>query len=241
MFRRILVLLSCLALTAVGLAVGGASTGTAPAAAAPKCADVHVLFARGTAEVAPPLGITGIAFENSLRNRLRGKTVRVEAVQYAASSDFREKLKFAESFVAGVEFAQRRITSIAAACPDTKIVLGGYSQGAALAGYTVSAQITVPQKYAPYRAYIPKPLSTAVAEHVAAVVEFAPPSKRFIREAGAPAIVPQAAYRGKTVRYCIQGDTICNGAPLGGPNALHLLYSVNGMTDQAADYVARRV
>ncbi|ALG83335.1 cutinase family protein [Gordonia phthalatica] len=241
MLRRILVLLSCLALAAVGLTVGGASTGTAPAAAAPKCADVHVLFARGTVEAAPPLGLTGIAFQNSLRNRLRGKTVRVEAVQYAASSDFREKLKFAESFVKGVEYAQRRMTSIAATCPDTKIVLGGYSQGAALAGYAISSQIKVPQKYSQYRAYLPKPLSADVAKHVAAVVEFAPPSKRFIREAGAPAITPQAAYRGKTARYCMQGDTICNGAPLGGPNALHLLYSVNGMTDQAAGYVARRV
>ena len=56
MLRRILVLLSCLALAAVGLTVGGASTGTAPAAAAPKCADVHVLFARGTVEAAPPRG-----------------------------------------------------------------------------------------------------------------------------------------------------------------------------------------
>ena len=239
--RRFLVFLSCVTLAAAGLAIGGASTGSAPATAAPKCTDVHVLFARGTAEVAPPLGITGIAFENALRNRLRGKSVRVEPVKYAASADFREKLKFAESFVEGVEYAQRRMTSIAAACPDTKIVLGGYSQGAALAGYAVSSEIKVPQKYARYRMYVPKPLSADVAKHVAAVIEFAPPSKRFIREAGAPAITPQAAYRGKTARYCIQGDTICNGAPLGGPNALHVLYSVNGMADQAAGYVARRV
>lgn len=200
-----------------------------------------MLFARGTAEAAPPLGVTGIAFRNALRNRLRGKSVRVEAVQYAASADFNEKLKFAESFVKGVEYAQKRIKSIAAVCPKTKIVLGGYSQGAALAGYTISSRITVPGKYAQYRSYVPQPLAAEISKHVAAVIEFAPPSRRFIREAGAPAINPQAAYRGKTARYCIQGDTICNGAPLGGPNVLHVLYSVNGMADQAAGYVARRV
>nr|WP_066170988.1 cutinase family protein [Gordonia hydrophobica] len=241
MLRRILVLLSCVTLAASGLAVGGASTGSSPAVAAPHCVDVHVLFARGTAETAPPLGVTGIAFGNAVRDRLHGKSVRVEAVQYAASSDFTEKLKFAESFVKGVEYAQRRMMSIAATCPDTKIVLGGYSQGAALAGYTISSSIKIPAKYSEFDSYVPKPLPAEIAKHVAAVVEFGPPSKRFIREAGAPAITPQAAYRGKTARYCAQGDTICNGAPLGGPNALHLLYPVNGMMEQAANYVADRV
>jgi len=191
-----------------GLAVGGASTGQAPAGAAPRCADVHVLFARGTVETAPPLGLTGIAFTNAVRGRLPGKSVRVEAVRYAASANFSNKLAFAHSFIRGVESAQRRMRSIAAACPDTDIVLGGYSQGAALAQYAVSAQVQVPERYQRYRSYVPRPL---------------------------------AAYRGKTVRYCIQGDTICNGARLGGPNALHLLYSVNGMADQGARYVARRV
>lgn len=228
-------------MAATGLAVGGSSTGSSPAGAAPKCADVHVLFARGTVEEAPPLGVTGIAFGNSVRNRLPGKSIRVEAINYAASANFTNKLAFAGQFIHGVEAAQKRIRSIAAVCPDTKIVLGGYSQGAALAGYTISSAIKVPSKYSQYRAYVPTPLPAEISRHVAAVVEFAPPSARFIREAGAPAITPQSAYRGKTVRYCIQGDTICNGAPLGGPNVLHLLYSVNGMTDQAAGFVARRV
>ncbi|MFC3242899.1 hypothetical protein ACFOJ6_11675 [Gordonia humi] len=37
------------------------------------------------------------------------------------------------------------------------------------------------------------------------------------------------------------GDNICDGAPLAGPNAIHLLYPVNGSTERAAGYVARRV
>lgn len=239
--RRTLVLLSCFLLTATGIAVGGSTVGTAPAGAAPRCADVHVLFARGTVESAPPLGLTGIAFTNAVRGRLPGKSVRVEPVRYAASANFSNKLAFANSFIRGVDSAQRRMRSIAAACPDTDIVLGGYSQGAALAQYAVSAQVRVPEQYRRYSSYIPRPLPASVASHVAAVVLFAPPSARFLRQAGAPAVVPQAAYRGKTVQYCIQGDTICNGAPLGGPNALHLLYSVNGMADQGALFVARRV
>lgn len=242
MMRRVLVVLSCLALAVTGLAVGSSTSGSSTAGAAPaRCADVHVLFARGTAETAPPLGVTGFAFGNSLEKRLPTKSVRVEAINYAASADFSEKLKFAESFVEGVKMAQRRIKSIAATCPDTKIVLGGYSQGAALAGYTISSKFAVPTKYEKYSSYVPDTLPADIASHIAAVIEFAPPSARFLREAGAPPIQPQGVYRNKTDVFCIQGDTICNGAPLGGPNGLHLLYSVNGMTDQAANYVARRL
>ncbi|MBY4570473.1 cutinase [Gordonia sihwensis] len=239
--RRVLALLSCLIVAAAGLLTGGATLGRASSTAAPRCVDVHVLFARGTVEEAPPLGVTGIAFGNAVRNRLPGKSVRIEAVDYAASGNFTDRLAFARTFVDGVKTAQRRVKSIAAACPDTRIVIGGYSQGGALAGYAISSAYRVPDRYQQYRTYVPEPLPAAVAPHIAAVVEFAPPSARFLREAGAPPVQPQAVYRNRTVEYCIQGDTICNGAPLGGPNALHLLYSVNGMADQAADYVARHL
>ncbi|EGD54158.1 Cutinase [Gordonia neofelifaecis NRRL B-59395] len=233
--------MSCLIVAAAGLVAGGSTAGRTDAGAAPGCADVHVLFARGTVEDAPPLGLTGIAFGNAVRSRLANKSVRVEAIDYAASANFTNKLAFARTFVDGMKSAQRRVESIATTCPRTRIVVGGYSQGAALAGYTISSGYQIPQKYTQYSSYVPDPLPAGVAPHIAAVVEFAPPSARFIREAGAPPIQPQPVYAGRTVKYCIQGDTICNGAPLGGPNALHLLYSVNGMADQAADYVARHL
>ncbi|MCF8587254.1 cutinase family protein [Gordonia liuliyuniae] len=240
MVKRIVVLVS-----GVIVALSGILALQAPAApnasAAPRCADVHVLFARGTAETAPPLGVTGIAFENSLRNRIKGDSVRVEPVNYPASSNFSNKLEFAETFVTGVKHAQKRVRQIAAACPKTDIVVGGYSQGGALAAYTVADSYDIPASYADYRQYAPKPMSAELADHVAAVVLFAPPSARFLKDAGAPTMRVGKAYAGKTIRFCTQGDTICNGAPLAGPNALHLLYPVNGSTDRAAAYVARRV
>ncbi|WP_026918531.1 cutinase family protein [Gordonia shandongensis] len=239
--RRILLTAAAALLAATGVAVGGATVGEAPSTAAPGCADVHVLFARGTAETAPPLGVTGIAFGESMKRRLPGKSVRVEAVRYAASSDFSHRLRFAKSVVDGIDNAQRRITSIATHCPDTKIVLGGYSQGAALAGYLTNDSFALPAAYARYRSYVPKPLSAETASHIAAVIQFAPPSSRFLRDVGAPPIRPSKEFRGKIARYCIVGDTICNGARAGAPNALHVLYSVNGMTDRAANFAARRL
>ncbi|WP_336792313.1 cutinase family protein [Gordonia malaquae] len=224
-------------LALVGVTVPQAGT----ADAARRCADVHVLFARGTAETAPPLGVTGIAFERSVRAALPGKRVRVEAVSYRASSDFRDKLAFAHTFIDGVKSAQTRIKQIAAACPSTDIVVGGYSQGAALAAYAVADDVRMPPSYAAYQRYTPKPLPASIAPHVKAVVLFGPPSDRFLRDAKAPTMHVGRAYRGKTARYCAAGDTICNGARLGGPNAMHLLYPVNGMTDAGARFVARRV
>lgn len=237
MVKRLLVLVSGVIVALSGVLAVHAPT----ASAAPTCADVHVLFARGTAETAPPLGVTGIAFENALRNRIKGDSIRVEAVHYRASSDFGDKLAFAETFVNGVKRAQKRIKQIAAACPKTDIVVGGYSQGGALASYTVADSYDIPAAYARYRSYAPKPLPAAMADHIAAVVLFAPPSARFLKDAGAPTMTVGKAYAGKTAEYCAQGDTICNGAPLGGPNAIHLLYPVNGSMERAANYVARRV
>ena len=48
-------------------------------------------------------------------------------------------------------------------------------------------------------------------------------------------------YEGKTKRYCIAGDVVCDGAPVGQPNGLHVLYAVNGMTVDAAQYVKARL
>lgn len=229
-------------MSGVLLAFSGVSWAhTAIAAAAPGCADVHVLFARGTAETAPPLGVTGIAFENALRNRVHGESIRVEPVKYAASSDFGNKLKFAETVVTGIAHTQDRVRQIAAACPNTDIVLGGYSQGAALAAYAVADSYDLPAAYTRYRQYAPTPMPAGLAARVKAVVLFAPPSARFLRDAGAPTMHVGKAYAGKTLRICAPGDNICDGAPLAGPNAIHLLYPVNGSTERAAGYVARRV
>ncbi|MDL9938903.1 cutinase family protein [Gordonia sp. ABSL1-1] len=234
-------ILSILALT---LAFSGftAIAGTSAADAAPRgCPDVELVFARGTIESAPPVGLTGLSFADALRRELPGKSVRVYGVQYPASDQFQNRLRFAQTVRDGVVTTQNHIKRVVAVCPGTKIVLGGYSQGAVVAGYAVANAIDVPVRYKQYARFAPTPLPAPVARHITAVVLFAPPSDRFIRDVGAPPIRVAAAYRGKTVRYCIPGDTICDGAPVGGPNVLHVLYSVNGMADAAARYVHNRL
>lgn len=97
----------------------------------------------------------------------------------------------------------------------------------------------IPPQFARYESGIPQPMPADIATHVAAVVLFGKPSDLFMREVGAPRIAIGPLYLPKTAEYCVPGDTVCDGSPFPGrPNALHTLYSVNGMTLAAADFAA---
>ncbi len=237
MLKRLMITVLCGVIATTGLALAGAST----QASAATCSDVAVVFARGTAETAPPLGVTGISFAEALRSQLRGKSLSVTSVNYAASADFGNRVGFGASVITGVRATQDRVKSIARICPRTHIVVGGYSQGAIVVQYALSPGVTLPPSYSRFAGAVPSPLPTAVARNVAAVVLFATPSARFLRDAGAPVVTVSPQYRSKTIRYCITGDNICNGAPLAGPSALHVLYSVNGDTVDAARKVVGRL
>ncbi|WP_408066311.1 cutinase family protein [[Mycobacterium] nativiensis] len=216
--------------------MGGAalvSPGAAYVSAQP-CPDVEVVFARGTSEP-PGVGGIGQSFVDALHAKVGERSFGVYPVNYAASSDFGGGIDFARTVVDGIRDAGTHIESTAANCPNTRIVLGGFSQGAALAGYTTSAEIPkeVPTEY---RAYLPQPMPPSVADHVAAVVLFGTPSAEFLQSTGAPPVQIGPQYASKTVQLCADGDTICNGAPVGGPPLAHAMYGSNGMTDQGADF-----
>ncbi|MGH3525159.1 MAG: cutinase family protein, partial [Mycobacterium sp.] len=200
------------------------------------CPDVEVVFARGTAEP-PGVGGVGQAFVDALNSRVGGRSVGVYPVNYAASSDFGGGIDFARTFVDGIRDAGAHIESTAANCPNTKMVLGGYSQGAALAGFVTSAAIPkeVPAEYADQ---VPQPMPPEVANHVAAVTLFGRPSNEFLTQGGSPPITIGPLYAPKTIDLCAPDDTICNGAPTGPPNMAHASYLANGMVDQGADFAA---
>ena len=103
-----------------------------PAAAADPCPDVEIVFARGTTEP-PGVGGVGQAFVDSLRSQLGGRSVGVYAVDYPASRDFDS------STPAGASDASSHIQSMAGNCPGTRIVLGGYSQGAGVIDLSTTA------------------------------------------------------------------------------------------------------
>lgn len=208
----------------------------APTASAEPCQDVEVIFARGTGEP-PGVGGVGQSFVDSLRSQAGGKSVGVYPVNYAASGDFNDTTAFAQTVVDGIRDAGARVQSTAANCPNTRIVLGGYSQGAAVAGFVTSAEVPpgVPA------ALVPQPLPPDVANHVAAVALFGKPSEAWTSQYGAPPITIGPLYAAKTTQLCAEGDSICDGTPGGGPSFAHALYPVNGMVGDAATFAVGRL
>jgi hypothetical protein len=226
------------AVAAVVLGFSGALAGlSVPVAAAePACPDAEVIFARGTGE-APGVGGIGQAFVDSVRNQAGGRSVGVYAVNYPASGNFNDRFDIVRSVSAGVRDKGARIEYMAANCPDTRLILGGYSQGGAVTGFTTSSALPadVPADL------VPPPLPADVADNVAAVVLFGKPSNEFLRSFNAPTIEIGPDYTGKTLDLCAAGDTICEGVFGGGPTVSHALYPLNGQVSQGAAYAVSRL
>jgi cutinase len=214
----------------VGSLAAPAQFSARAAAANDSCPNIEVVFARGTSE-APGVGATGQAFVDALNARLPGNTVDVYAVNYPASLDFGRAAD-------GIVDASNKIETIAASCANTKVVLGGYSQGAAVAGYTTTD--AVPAGFA-LPAGISGPMPPAIAAHVAAVVLFGTPDTWFLNlvDHNAPPIAIGQLYTAKTLQLCATGDPVC--FPGGLDRAAHSSYKNNGMADQAADFAARQL
>jgi cutinase len=207
----------------------GPPIGRRTASAAP-CPDIEVVFARGAFEP-PGVGLTGQAFVDALRSRVGGKSVDVYPVNYPASLDF-------ATAADGVIDASNKVRNVAASCPNSKMVLGGYSQGAAVIGYitedAVPAGFTLP-------AGLTGPMPADVAGHVAAVALFGRPSNGFLNniDRDAPPITVGHLYAPKTIDLCIPEDPVCSAN--GTDNGAHTAYADNGMAGQAADYAARHL
>jgi cutinase len=177
-----------------------------------------VIFARGTDDT-PGLGTPGSAFVNALRPLVGGRTLTTYPVNYPASYDF---LAAAD----GAIDATNRISAVAQQCPTTKIVLGGYSQGAAvvdmLAGVPPLGNKIGDIGSAP-------PLPSSLISNVAAVVAFGNPATKFSNP------LTSSVFGGRAIDLCKDGDPICSR----GRNPFaHNDYVSAGLTDQAANYVA---
>lgn len=195
-----------------------------PSASAEPCPDVEVVFARGTGEP-PGVGPTGQAFIDSLRPRVGAKSLGVYPVNYPASEEW-------ATGVDGIRDAGAHVVSMAGSCPKTQMVLGGYSQGAAVMGFVTSA--AVPDGVDP--ATVPKPLAPDVADHVSSVVLFGMPNVRAMEFLGQPPVAIGPMYQAKTIKVCAAEDPVCSQ----GMNfAAHNAYADDGaMIDQGAAFAA---
>lgn len=188
-----------------------------PVANAEYCNDIQVVFARGTSE-GPGIGRVGEAFVNELRGLVGGRSMGVYAVNYPASYDF---LAAAD----GANDASAFIQNIANNCPNTKIVLGGYSQGAAVVDVVTSIPIPV--------IGFTNPLPPFAGDHIAAIAVFGNPSTRI----GLP-LTSSPVFGSRAIDLCNPGDPICSP---GDSVVAHRTYGPDGNARQAALFVASRL
>lgn len=197
------------------VAAAALSFAVAPQASA-SCPGVEVVFARGTDEPAG-VGQVGQAFIGSLRQHT-ARSVGAYAVNYPASKDFL-------AAAGGANDASSHVQRMASNCPSTKLVLGGYSQGAAVIDIVTAAPLPA--------LGFSQPLPAQAADHVAAVALFGNPSGR----AGGLMSAISPGFGGKIIDLCNQGDPICSN---GIEWAAHTSYAP-GMTNKAATFVASKI
>ncbi|MEH3141726.1 MAG: cutinase family protein [Mycobacterium kyogaense] len=193
-----------------------------PTASAQPCSDVEVIFARGTSEP-PGIGRVGQALTDALSTQLGGRSISTYGVNYPASYDFLNT-------AVGATDAAGRIATLAAQCPGTRIVLGGYSQGAAvvdmLAGVPPLGNKIGEIGSAP-------PLAGGLVNNVDAVAVFGNPATKF----GNP-VSAAGSFAGKAIDLCADGDPICSD----GRNPFaHTHYESSPFIAQAAGFAAGRV
>jgi cutinase len=197
----------------------------APATLIPKawasCPAAEVVFARGRLEPAGA-GAIGNAFISALRSKAN-KNVSLYAVRYPADTEVD----------IGANDMSARVQSTINGCPDTRIVLGGYSLGAAVTDVVLAAP-------GPLFGFT-NPLPPGADQHIAAVALFGNGSQWV-----GPITNFNPAYNDRTIDLCHGTDPICNPAD---PNTWsenwpqHAAggYINDGMVNQAADFVASKL
>jgi len=206
--------------TVAALLLSGAGVlTTAPAASAATCSDLDFVDARGTGEPGTLGLIVGDPLYSALKSHISGKTISSYAVDYPASVD-------PNSASQGNADLVQHVKDQAAACPNQKFILGGYSQGANV----VDNSIGISSEGAVVGGKIVATIPDAIEPRVAAVLLFGNP----IRAVGRSVT---GTYQARTKDYCANGDPICQ--PGGTDITAHLSYTQN--VDDAATFAAGHV
>jgi cutinase len=220
--RRGVLVVGALVLAVAGLIAPtvAPATGVLPSASA-ACPAVEVVFARGRLE-SPGVGVLGNAFVNALRSKTN-KNIGVYAVRYPADNQID----------VGANDMSAHIQSMMNDCPDTRLVLGGYSLGAAV----TDVVLALPFDFFGFK----NPLPPGADTHIAAVAVFG----NGIAWVG-PISNFNPLYRERTIELCHGADPVCNPADPdtwqdNWPAHLANAYISAGMANQAADFVAGRL
>ncbi|KAK8205008.1 cutinase-domain-containing protein [Phyllosticta capitalensis] len=160
-----------------------------PAASASDCKSYTLLFARGTTEMGTMGSVVGPSLSTKVKSALGENNVNVEGVQYAADAAGIMSESMGTGG-AGTTAMTNLANSWLSKCPDTKLILTGYSQGAMLVHHTATK------------------LGSKTSS-VACAVTFGDPFK-------SQKLDGISASKFKT--FCASGDSVC-GTSLGGSSS----------------------
>ena len=206
---RVLALLSV-----AGLGTAAAVVAVAPRGWAASCSDVEVVFARGSLDP----GIVGNPFAEAVQKALPGKSVIRYDVDYLADAS-------QMNAGSGATDMTRHVTSVAADCPNTTFVLGGYSQGASVTDIAIGIDTVLGKG---------EVIPTNLAPRIAAVVVFGNP----LALTGGHIPTASPLYGARAKEFCNDGDPVCgNGADA----TAHLSYGFDGSTTQGGAFAAEKV
>ncbi|KAF1950723.1 cutinase-domain-containing protein [Byssothecium circinans] len=162
---------------ALANAVGIETTKSDLARNAP-CADMTLVYARGTTEPGNMGLVTGPPFVDALKKELGTKSLAVQGVEYPATF-----AGFNKNGAEGVPSMTNFINQALTKCPNTKVVISGYSQGALVLRSTADK------------------LPAETMAKISSVVTFGDPRN------------PNAikGSEGKTLITCHENDAVCKG------------------------------
>jgi hypothetical protein len=212
----------------------------APAAAVPSsggCAQVSIITARASTEAAGE-GITGALVTQVVNASTQ--TVSRAAVSYPATLS-----NYASSSLQGINALKTQLTNLVNACPSTKVVLMGYSQGAHVVGDVLGGG------QGGSLGATTAPISTTISSHVVAVATFGDPrhvasgpnfnagtstrNGRFPRSSTQWGNLNTFSPRIRS--WCDANDTFCSS---GFSTNVHLTY-LNRYQNAAASFVLGRI
>ena len=177
-----------------------------------------MLFARGTFEAKPVGEVVGPIFTSDIKKDLPGDSVDIWGDPYAANL-------LQTSAGPGATDMTNELTSTAAACPNTKFILGGYSQGASVVDIAIGIKTLLGHGTA---------IPTDLASRVAAVVVWGNPLGLF----GQTIAKDSSLYGPESDTFCNAGDPVCgNGLDI----LAHLEYGANGDAAAGAKFAAGKI
>lgn len=220
-----------LAVVAAGMGLAGLCTGTASAAPAPACGDFHWMGAAGSGQrdaagLTTNGGMGDVVYQSYLQLQAdlaaSGRTITAEAVQYPAAPVPVEGglggwMTFMDSVEVGTDATAAQFTAFTARCPDTKVVLAGYSQGAMVVHRNLENLADDPHVVAALLVADGDRLPTDTTINLGSTAAVPGVGKGVAQEhsflASAPTSTLPVAIGARTVSVCDVGDPVCDYDP----------------------------